>query len=74
MECDKVKFTKNFMVYSLNGIEAILGNTFLDVYHVNVLKRSFKLRVITILTYKSIKLEMEYQVNLPKVTIHLVSL
>jgi len=28
----------------LNGIEAILGNTLFDAYHVDVLKRGFKLK------------------------------
>jgi hypothetical protein len=44
LECNKVKFLENFMVCMLNGIGAILGNTLLDTYHVDVLKRSFKLK------------------------------
>ncbi len=28
LECGKVKFTDNVMVYALDGIKAILGNTF----------------------------------------------
>jgi hypothetical protein len=74
LENGKVKFTENFMVCTLDGIEAILGNTFVDVYHVNVLRGCFKLRVIATLTNKFINLEMEYQVSLAKVSIHLVSL
>lgn len=74
LECGKVKFTENFIVCTLDGIEAVLRNTFVDVYHLNVLWRGFKLRVIAILTNKSINLEMEYQVSLAKVNIHLVSL
>jgi hypothetical protein len=46
LECGKAKFAKNFMVYTLNGMEAILGNTFLNVYLVNVLKGSSKVKVI----------------------------
>jgi hypothetical protein len=38
LECGKVKFTNNFVICTLDGIEAILRNTFLDVYHVHVLK------------------------------------
>ncbi len=71
-ECSKVKFTKNFIVYTLDGIEAILGNTFLHIYHVDVLRKGFKLRVIVRLV--EVSLEVEYQVNLAKVHIHLVSL
>jgi len=74
LECDKVKFIENFTICILNGMEAILGNTFLDVYYVNVSKRGFKLRIIVKLTDKSINLKVEYQVSLFKITIHLVSL
>jgi hypothetical protein len=28
LECDKMKFAKNFKVCTLDGIEAILGNNF----------------------------------------------
>jgi hypothetical protein len=74
LESGKVKFTENFTVCALDGIEAILGNTFVDVYHVNVLRRGFKIKSHSILRDKYINLEMEYQVSLAKVSIHLVSL
>jgi hypothetical protein len=45
LEYGKAKFTKNFIVYTLDGIEAILRNTFLHVYCVDILRKSFKLRV-----------------------------
>jgi hypothetical protein len=67
LECSKAKFTKNFTICTLNGIGAILGNTFLDVYHVHVLKGGFKLKVIARLANRSIGLKVEYQVNLTKV-------
>jgi hypothetical protein len=38
LECNKAKFVENFMVCALDGMEAILGNTFLDAYRVDVLK------------------------------------
>jgi hypothetical protein len=42
LECGKAKFAKNFMVYALDGMEAILRNTFLDTYLVDVLKGGSK--------------------------------
>jgi hypothetical protein len=60
LECNKVKFAKNFMVCALDGMEAISRNTFLDIYHVDVLKGSSKLRVIARLTNRSISLKVEY--------------
>jgi hypothetical protein len=65
---------KNFMVYALDGIEAILGNTFLDTYRVNVLGKGSKLRVIIRLANRYVSLEVEYQTSLAKVGIHLISL
>jgi len=59
-ECGKAKFTKNVMVYTFDGIEAILGNTFLDVYHVDVLKGGYKLRIITGLANRFVKSKVEY--------------
>jgi hypothetical protein len=55
-------------------MEAILGNTFLDAYHVDVLRGGFKLKVFAKLTNRSINLEVEYHASLVKVNIHLVSL
>jgi hypothetical protein len=55
-------------------IEVISRNTFLDAYHVNVLRGGSKLRIIVRLTDRFVILEVEYQVSLTKVGIHLVSL
>jgi hypothetical protein len=74
LECDKVKFTENFTICALNRMEAILGNTFLDAYHVDVLRGGFKLKVFAKLANRSINLEVEYHTSLVKVSIHLVSL
>ncbi len=51
---------EKFTVCALDGIEAILGNTFLDVYHVDVLERGSKLRVIARLVDRSISLKVKY--------------
>ncbi len=37
---------ENFTVCALDGIDAILGNTFLDVYRINVLRGGLNLRII----------------------------
>ncbi len=71
MECDKAKFMENFTVCT---VEAILGNTFLNAYCVDVLRGGSKLTVIVRLVDKSICLEVEYKASLFKVGIHLVSL
>jgi hypothetical protein len=65
---------KETMVYALDGIEAILGNTFLNINCVDVLKGGLKFKIITRLTNKFVNLEVECQANLIKVGIHLVSL
>jgi hypothetical protein len=74
LECGKAKFAKNFMVYALDGMEAILRNTFLDIYLVNVLKGRSKLRIIVRLRNMSISLKVEHHATLAKINIHLVSL
>jgi hypothetical protein len=65
---DKAKLIKNFMICALDGIKAILGNIFLNVYYVHVLRRGFKLRIITRLTNRFVGLKVEYQDNLTKVS------
>jgi len=74
LECGKAKFAKNFTVYALDGIEAILGNPFLDAYHVDILKGGLKLSVITILIHRFVNLKVEYHVSLIMVGIHSISL
>jgi hypothetical protein len=62
------------MVYTLDGIETISRNPFLDVYHVDILRWGLKLRSITRLIDRFVNLKVEYHVSLAKVGIHLVSL
>ncbi len=62
------------MVYALDGMEAILKNTFLDTYLVDVLKGGSKLRIIARLRDRSISLKVEHHATLAKVSIHLVSI
>ncbi len=66
LECNKAKFTKNFTICALDGIEGILGNTFLDVYRVHVLRGGFKLRVISRLANRFVGLKGKYQASLTK--------
>jgi hypothetical protein len=60
LECDKVKFMKNFIICALNGMEAILKNIFLDVYYVDVLRGGFKFKIIVRPANRFISLEIEY--------------
>jgi hypothetical protein len=62
------------MVYNLDGIDAILGNTFLNASRVNVLKGGLKLKVNTKLANRFVNLKVKYQVSLAKIGIHLISL
>ncbi len=74
LKCSKAKLEENFIVYALDDIDAFLGNTFLDAYHVDVLKGGSKLIIIARLVDRSINLNVKYQASLIKVGIHLVSL
>jgi hypothetical protein len=58
----------------LDGIEVILGNTFLNAYHIDVLKGISKFKIIIRLVDKLVSLKVEYQTSLVKISIHLVSL
>ncbi len=60
LERGKAKFAKNFTVCTLDGIKAILRNTFLNIYYVDVLRGGLKLKVIVKLANKSVSLEVEY--------------
>jgi hypothetical protein len=68
LECDKAKFIENFTICALDGIKTILGNTFLDVYCVHILRSGFKLRIIVRLANRFVGLKVEYQDNLTKVS------
>jgi hypothetical protein len=59
LQCGKAKFMENFTVCALNGIEAILGNTFLNVYCIDVLRRGSKLRIIATLTNRTTILKVK---------------
>ncbi len=68
------KIFERFMVCMLDGIEVILGNTFLNAYHIDVLKGISKFKIIIRLVDKLVSLKVEYQTSLVKISIHLVSL
>ncbi len=74
LKCSKAKFEENFIVYAWDDIDAFLRNTYLDTYHVDVLKGGSKLIIIPRLVDRSISLNVKYQASLIKVGIHLVSL
>jgi len=69
-----VKFVENFTICALDGIESIYGNTFPNVYCVDVFKGSSRLKVIARLVYRYTSLKVGYQASLAKLGIHLVSL
>jgi hypothetical protein len=46
-KCGRSKFEENFIVCELDGFKAIFNNTFLDTYHVDVLKCNFEFKIIT---------------------------
>jgi len=60
LECGKANFMDKFIVCALDGIEAILKNTFSDIYYVDVLKGGSKLSIIARLTNMSVSLKVGY--------------
>jgi len=61
---------ENFTVCNLDGMEAILLNTFLDSYCVNVLKVNSKLRVIASTTIIPFFFTRSFGQKIPIVDIH----
>ncbi len=49
LECDGTKFKQNFILCELDNIKPIVGKTFLDSYHVDILRRGFKFKIIVML-------------------------
>lgn len=49
--CGGAKFKEDFTIVALNGFDAILGNIFLEVYNIDILKGSSKLKIITRLVF-----------------------
>jgi hypothetical protein len=44
--CNGMHFKEDFTIGTLNGFDIILGNIFLNAYHIDILKSGSKLRVI----------------------------
>jgi hypothetical protein len=59
LECGGTKFEKNFIMCELDNIKPIVGSTFLDSYHVDILRRGFKFKIIVMLANKLISLNIE---------------
>jgi hypothetical protein len=60
LEFTNTKFEEIFTICELNNMEANLGKTFLDTYHVHILKGNSKLKVIVRLANRLINLNVEY--------------
>jgi len=54
----------------LDKFDVILGNTFLNVYKVNILHNGSKLRVHAKVGFKFVNLDLEYNVALTKVGVN----
>jgi hypothetical protein len=61
-------------LFNLNSFDAILGNTFLDAYKINILHNGNKVKVHAKVSFKLMKLKMDCNFALPKVKINLGSL
>jgi len=55
-----MKFKEDFMIIALDGFDTILGNIFLDAYHIDILRNDSKLRIKARLTEKLVNLEVDY--------------
>jgi len=58
--CEGMKFKEDFMIIALDGFDTILGNIFLDAYHIDILRNDSKLRIKARLTKKLVNLEVDY--------------
>jgi hypothetical protein len=58
LECGGTKFENNFIMCELDNIKPIVGNTFLDSYHVDILRRGLKFIIIVMLTNKLVSLNI----------------
>jgi hypothetical protein len=59
LKCGGTKFEKNFIMCELDNIKSIIGSTFLDSYHVDILRRCFKFEIIVMLANKLVSLNIE---------------
>jgi hypothetical protein len=61
-------------LFNLNSFDVILENTFLDAYKINILHNGNKVKVCAKVSFKLVKLKMNYSFALAKVKINLASL
>jgi len=59
LECGGTKFEKNFTMCELDNNKPIVGNISLDSYHVHILRRGFKVKIIVMLANKLVSLNIE---------------
>ncbi len=72
--CGGVQSFEDFTLCDLNKFDVILGNTFLDVYKVDILHIGNKLKVHAKVGCKLVNLDLEYNLTLAKVGVNLVAL
>jgi hypothetical protein len=60
VKCVGIELKNNFTMYELDDFKAILSNSFLNFYKVDILKSNYKMKVIMRLVDELVNLNVEY--------------
>lgn len=60
VKCARIELKNNFTMYELDDFKAILSNSFLNFYKVDILKSNYKMKVIMRLVDELVNLNVEY--------------
>jgi len=72
--CGGVQFIENFTMCDLDKFDVIIGNTFLDVYEVDIFCSKGKLKIHPKYGFKLMNLDLYYNSTLAKMGVNLVTL
>jgi hypothetical protein len=72
--CGGIQFFENFTLCDLDNFDVIIGNTFLDVYEVDILHNGGRLRVCAKCGFKLMNLDAMYNFALVEMGVNLVVL
>jgi hypothetical protein len=60
VKCAGIELKNNFTMYELDDFKAILSNSFLNFYKIDILKSNYKMKVIMRLVDELVNLNVEY--------------
>jgi hypothetical protein len=72
--CGRIQFFENFTMCDLDNFDAILGNTFLNVYKIDILHNEGRLRICAKCGSKLVNLNANHNYALAKMGMNLVAL